>query len=139
MLPPIFPNRRKYELIGAERSALSSCEELSSDMGGIFEKICTECLVRITKAEKFSFILHAIGRWWGGKERPISTSSPSKRTMSRPSSLHARAKPNRPASLSTTTSSARPPSSRSRPAALPPSSAQAGIPMRSKSRSPLKE
>lgn len=62
----IFPNRSYYELIGEERSALSICQELSSYMGGIFEKICTEYLIRMAKSEKLPFIFHTIGRWWGG-------------------------------------------------------------------------
>jgi len=64
----IFSNRSYYELVGEERSAAAICEELSSYMGGIFEKICTEYLIRMAKAERLPFIFHTIGRWWGGKK-----------------------------------------------------------------------
>ena len=64
----IFPNRSYYELIGEERSALSIWQELSSYMGGVFEKICTEYLIHLAKGEKLPFIFHTIGRWWGGKK-----------------------------------------------------------------------
>lgn len=65
----IFSNRSYYELLGENESAQEIMEQLPLYMGGIFEKICTEYLVRLAKLKKLPFIPHTIGRWWGSDSR----------------------------------------------------------------------
>ena len=34
-------------------------------MGDVFEEICKEYMIRLTKERKLPFILYHLGKWWG--------------------------------------------------------------------------
>ncbi len=61
----LFPNASYYELLGEADAATEISEHLSVHMGWIFEKVCTEYLIRKAKRRELPFIPHSIGRWWG--------------------------------------------------------------------------
>ena len=65
----IFANRSYYELLGEKQSALEIYEQLPSYMGGIFEDICTQYLIRLAKLGKLPFVPYTMGRWWGTDKR----------------------------------------------------------------------
>ena len=61
----IFANRSYYEMLGKESAASEIMRDISSYMGGIFESICQQYMIRLARAKKLPFIPHDIGRWWG--------------------------------------------------------------------------
>lgn len=65
----LFPNRSYYELLGEEYAAGEIMDSLSAYMGPLFEKICTEYLVRRAKSRTLPFIPAHLGRWWGNNPR----------------------------------------------------------------------
>ncbi|MBI9093984.1 MAG: ATP-binding protein [Sphaerochaeta sp.] len=61
----IFVNKSYYELLGDKEAAQEIYENLSEYMGQVFEKICTQYLVRLAKGKRLPFVPHTMGRWWG--------------------------------------------------------------------------
>ncbi|MCM1479671.1 MAG: DUF234 domain-containing protein [Muribaculaceae bacterium] len=61
----IFSNMSYYELLDAPEAAEEIMRELPSYMGGIFENICLQYMIRLAKMKKLPFVPHSIGRWWG--------------------------------------------------------------------------
>ena len=61
----IFTNKNYYDMLGADKA----CDEILKDnndyMGPVFEKICTQYLVRAAKAGLLPFIPYKLGKWWG--------------------------------------------------------------------------
>jgi hypothetical protein len=60
-----FTDNVYYEMLGADKAAKEIVSDLSNHMGGIFENICKEYLIRAVKAGKLPFIPYHIGKWWG--------------------------------------------------------------------------
>jgi uncharacterized protein len=65
----IFANKSYYELLGDDEAAQEIYDKLSLYMGHVFEKICTQYLIRLAKQRRLPFIPHTIGRWWGSNPR----------------------------------------------------------------------
>lgn len=65
----IFANKSYYELLGDDGAAQEICADLSSYMGSIFERICTEYLTRLARQHRLPFVPHKIGRWWGNNPK----------------------------------------------------------------------
>lgn len=65
----IFANKSYYELLGDDEAAQEIHGNLSDYMGHVFEKICTQYLIRLAKQKKLPFIPHTIGRWWGNNPK----------------------------------------------------------------------
>lgn len=65
----VFANRSYYEMLGDEEAAAEIMENLPSYMGGIFETICCQYLIRLAKQRKLPFVPHDIGRWWGANPK----------------------------------------------------------------------
>ena len=65
----IFANKSYYELLGDDDAAQEIYNHLSDYMGSVFEKICTQYLIRLAKQRKLPFVPHSIGRWWGSDPR----------------------------------------------------------------------
>lgn len=40
-------------------------QDISNLMGDVFEEICKEYMIRLTKERKLPFILYHLGKWWG--------------------------------------------------------------------------
>lgn len=65
----IFSNMSYYELLDASEAAEEITNELSGYMGGIFENICCQYMMRLAKKKKLPFVPHSIGRWWGANPK----------------------------------------------------------------------
>ncbi len=65
----VFANKSYYELLGDDDAAQQIYENLSEYMGHVFEKICTQYLVRLAKQRRLPFVPHTMGRWWGGNPK----------------------------------------------------------------------
>lgn len=65
----IFANKSYYELLGNDEAAQEIYEHLSEYMDPIFEKICTQYLIRLAKQRRLPFVPQTIGRWWGSDPR----------------------------------------------------------------------
>lgn len=65
----IFSNMSYYELLDASEAAEEITGELSGYMGGIFENICQQYMLRLAKKKKLPFVPHSIGRWWGANPK----------------------------------------------------------------------
>lgn len=65
----LFSNKTYYEFLGEKESGMEIVGDLSDYMGGIFERICTQYMIRQAKTRKLPFIPHHIGRWWGNDPR----------------------------------------------------------------------
>ncbi len=61
----IFANKSYYELLGENEAAQEIYDNLSMYLGHVFEKICTQYLIRLAKQRKLPFVPHTMGRWWG--------------------------------------------------------------------------
>jgi uncharacterized protein len=61
----IFANKSYYELLGDDEAARTIHEDLSRYMGHVFEKICTQYLIRLARKKALPFVPHTLGRWWG--------------------------------------------------------------------------
>ena len=61
----IFSNISYYELLDAFEAAEEIINELLGYMGGIFENICCQYMLRLAKKKRLPFVPHSIGRWWG--------------------------------------------------------------------------
>lgn len=61
----IFSNKSYYELLNAPEAAEEIMRELPSYMGGIFENVCLQYMIRLAKMKKLPFVPHSVGRWWG--------------------------------------------------------------------------
>lgn len=42
-------------------------QDISNLMGDVFEEICKEYMIRLTKERKLPFIPYHLGKWWGSK------------------------------------------------------------------------
>ncbi len=51
-----------YELLNALEAAEEITSELSGYMGGIFENICCQYMLRLAKRKRLPFVPHSIGR-----------------------------------------------------------------------------
>ena len=40
-------------------------QDISNLMGDVFEEICKEYMIRLTKERKLPFIPYHLGKWWG--------------------------------------------------------------------------
>ena len=65
----IFANKSYYELLGDDEAAQEIHGNLSDYMGHVFEKICTQYLIRLAKQRKLPFVPHTMGRWWGSNPK----------------------------------------------------------------------
>ena len=65
----IFANKSYYELLGDDEAAQEIFDNLSPFMGQLFEKICTQYLIRLARQRRLPFIPHTIGRWWGSNPK----------------------------------------------------------------------
>ncbi|WP_320128603.1 ATP-binding protein [uncultured Sphaerochaeta sp.] len=65
----IFANKSYYELLGDDEAAQEIHDNLSDYMGHVFEKICTQYLIRLAKQRRLPFVPHTMGRWWGSKPK----------------------------------------------------------------------
>ena len=65
----IFANKSYYELLGDDEAAQEIHADLSNYMGHVFERICTQYLIRLAKQRRLPFIPHTMGRWWGGNPK----------------------------------------------------------------------
>ena len=65
----IFANKSYYELLGENEAAQEIYDNLSVYMGHVFEKICTQYLIRLAKQRKLPFVPHTMGRWWGNNPK----------------------------------------------------------------------
>lgn len=65
----LFANRSYYEMLGKESAASEIMQDISTYMGGIFESVCQQYMIRLAKAKKLPFIPHDIGRWWGANPK----------------------------------------------------------------------
>ena len=63
----LFRNRSHYEFVGPNAAAdeIMKDESISTYMGGVFEHICYEYLVRMAKTSKLPITPYHIGKWWG--------------------------------------------------------------------------
>ncbi len=61
----VFANTSYYELLGEDEAAQEIYKNLPEYMGHVFEKICTQYLIRLAKKRELPFIPHTMGRWWG--------------------------------------------------------------------------
>lgn len=63
----VFANRSYYEILGEEDAAKEIMEpkNISRYMGGIFESICKEYMIRQAKQKKLPFVPAYIEKWWG--------------------------------------------------------------------------
>ena len=61
----IFTNDAYYSLLGPEMSAKEIMNDISNHMGGVFEDICKEYVMKLAKKENLPFIPYQLGRWWG--------------------------------------------------------------------------
>ena len=61
----VFRNRSYYDLLGEEDAAAEIVLTLSDYIGEIFERICTQYLVRRAKSRTLPFVPAQIGKWWG--------------------------------------------------------------------------
>jgi len=61
----LFRNQSYYELLGEEDAAKEIINSLSEYMGSLFEKICTEFIIRKAKSRSLPFVPAHVGRWWG--------------------------------------------------------------------------
>ena len=50
----VFANKSFYELLGDDEAAIEITDNLSRYMGQVFEKICVEYLIRLTKQKILS-------------------------------------------------------------------------------------
>lgn len=65
----IFSNISYYELLDAFEAADEIINELPGYMGGIFENICCQYMLRLAKKKRLPFVPHSIGRWWGANPK----------------------------------------------------------------------
>ncbi|MBD5140382.1 MAG: ATP-binding protein [Ruminococcus sp.] len=65
----IFSNISYYELLDAFEAAEEIINELPGYMGGIFENICCQYMLRLAKKKRLPFVPHSIGRWWGANPK----------------------------------------------------------------------
>lgn len=68
----LFSNKSYYDMLGTEESASEIMQDISDYMGGIFESVCQQYLIRLAKTKKLPFIPHDIGRWWGANPKTKS-------------------------------------------------------------------
>lgn len=63
----VFANKSYYEILGESAAAeeIMLPENISRYMGGIFEIICKEYMVRLAKEKKLPFVPAYIEKWWG--------------------------------------------------------------------------
>lgn len=63
----VFANKSYYEMLGEEEAAeeIMLPENISRYMGGIFEVICKEYMIRLAKKRKLPFVPAYIEKWWG--------------------------------------------------------------------------
>ena len=61
----LFRNQSYYELLGEEDAAKEIMSSLSAYMGPLFEKTCTEHIIRMAKSRSLPFVPAHLGRWWG--------------------------------------------------------------------------
>ena len=63
----VFANKSYYEILGEEAAAeeIMYPENISRYMGGIFEGICKEYMIRLAKEKKLPFVPAYIEKWWG--------------------------------------------------------------------------
>lgn len=63
----LFKNKSHYEIIGAKASAeeIMDVDTISTYMGTIFERICCEYMIRMSKTSQLPIVPYHIGRWWG--------------------------------------------------------------------------
>lgn len=61
----LFRNQSYFELLGEEDAAKEIMSSLSAYMGPLFEKICTEYIIRRAKSRSLPFVPAHLGRWWG--------------------------------------------------------------------------
>ncbi len=66
----IFANKSYYELLGENEAAQEIYDNLSMYMSHVFEKICTQYLIRLAKQRRLPFVPHTMGRWWGNNPKP---------------------------------------------------------------------
>ena len=65
----IFANKSYFDLLGEQNAAREIVGHLPEYMGHVFEKVCTEYLIRQARLGKLPFVPHSMGRWWGGNPR----------------------------------------------------------------------
>lgn len=61
----VFPNTQTLELFGEEAVFPKIIEQLNSYMGLVFEKMCSDYLIREVRKGKMPFIPEKMGKWWG--------------------------------------------------------------------------
>ena len=63
----IFRDKSYLELIGPQAAAseIMEPENIANFMGGIFEQICCQYMIRIAKLHELPFMPYTIGKWWG--------------------------------------------------------------------------
>lgn len=65
----LFPNRSYYDLLGEKDASEEIMESLSDYLGPVFEKICTQYIIRRAKARTLPFVPAHLGRWWGNNPK----------------------------------------------------------------------
>lgn len=61
----LFRFKSYYDIIGCEDAAKTIMDDISNYMGGIFEGICQQYMMRMAMAKKLPFAPAYIGKWWG--------------------------------------------------------------------------
>lgn len=63
----VFANKSYYEILGEQEAAeeIMLAENISRYMGGIFEQICKEYMIRQAKKRKLPFVPAYVEKWWG--------------------------------------------------------------------------
>lgn len=61
----LFPNRSYYEFLGDREAAGEIAGGLSGHMGGVFESVCLQYMVRLARRRRLPFVPYHMGRWWG--------------------------------------------------------------------------
>lgn len=61
----LFRFKSYYDIIGCEDAAKSIMDDISNYMGGAFENICQQYMLRMAMAKKLPFAPVSIGKWWG--------------------------------------------------------------------------
>ena len=65
----MFTNRSYYEILGESDASEEILEGLPEYMGPVFEKICSQYLIRLAKLRKLPFVPYSMGRWWGSNPK----------------------------------------------------------------------
>lgn len=60
-----FSNRTRYDLMGNQAAAKEIISYINDYCGMMFERVCTQYMIRLAKGGMLPFIPHDLGRWWG--------------------------------------------------------------------------